>query len=186
MKDVKSSSLKLKIADEVATTFSVADDDVEGVTLKGNTVYVDSDYDGDTIDLADYEGAKNVYAATFDEDLEIIGNSKNNSLVGGKDDDLIMGGAGKDTLTGGRGDDVFVHTEGKDILTDYTSGEDKIQLENGVDDVSSTKFVGNNLVLTTATGSITVKGGKGKSITIVDDQGNEENLVFGDLPRGCW
>lgn len=158
------------------------DDSMDGITVSNGTVYVSNDFDGDEIDLIDYSPAKNVYAATFEEDLHILGTGKNNSLVGGKGDDLIEGGAGRDTLTGGRGDDVFVHTGGKDIITDYTSGEDKIQLENGLDDISSTKYSGNNLILTTGVGSITVKGGKGKSITVVDDQGNEESVPL-PLPK---
>ena len=182
LKNVKGSSFKLKMAGNPAVTFTAGDDIVEGITLKGSTVYVSNDFDGDEIDLIDYSPAKNVYAATFEEDLHILGTGKNNSLVGGKGDDLIEGGEGRDTLTGGRGDDVFVHTGGKDIITDYTSSEDKIQLENGLDDISSTKYSGNNLILTTATGSITVKGGKGKSIVVVDDQGNEESVPL-PLPK---
>ena len=72
-------------------------------------------------------------------DNVITGNSGDNSLSGlagadtidgGAGDDIIWGGTGADTLTGGIGDDTFVISDLSevDIITDYTPGEDRIDL----------------------------------------------------------
>jgi Ca2+-binding RTX toxin-like protein len=67
-----------------------------------------------------------------------VGNSSNNTIVGyGAGDNLINGGGGSDTLTGGAGNDTFVFDSrmlisqvisGVDTITDFTIGQDKIQL----------------------------------------------------------
>ena len=51
-------------------------------------------------------------------------------LDGGDGDDIIEGGAGFDTLTGGAGADVFVFRagDGPDNITDFTAGEDRIEV----------------------------------------------------------
>jgi Ca2+-binding RTX toxin-like protein len=67
-----------------------------------------------------------------------IGSAGNNTIVGyGAGDNLINGGAGSDILTGGAGNDTFVFDSrnliaqvisGVDTITDFTIGQDKIQL----------------------------------------------------------
>lgn len=76
----------------------------------------------------------------------ISGGDGNDTLRGGMNNDILAGDAGNDTLygdfgadtlTGGSGVDYFVLAEGRggnsavttDIVTDYTDGEDKIQLD---------------------------------------------------------
>lgn len=83
-------------------------------------------------------------------DVDIIsGGDGNDTLRGGMNNDIISGDAGNDTIygdfgadtiTGGTGLDYFVLAEGRggtsatttDIITDYTDGEDKIQLDGGL------------------------------------------------------
>ncbi len=85
----------------------------------------------------------------------ILGNDNNNTLrgtsgsdiligMGGKDvlnggagADILIGGAGQDTLTGGAGADAFVFTaigdsttSAPDLITDFTHGQDKIDLSS--------------------------------------------------------
>ena len=78
----------------------------------------------------------------------IIGNIANNKLNGGsgndklngsKGDDILIGGAGKDNLTGGLGKDTFdfnayseigLGTTKRDVITDFTRGQDKIDLSS--------------------------------------------------------
>lgn len=64
----------------------------------------------------------------------LIGNSGNNQLDGWGGDDVLIGGEGADTLTGGVGSDTFVFDslEGVDTITDFASGEDKLQLDSTV------------------------------------------------------
>ncbi len=95
---------------------------------------------GFTIDNLDYEFTK--FGATRKAD-EIEGTAKGDRIYGlpghdlidgGTGDDVIIGGAGRDLLTGGMGDDVFVFRStayrNVDTITDFTSGEDIIQLSD--------------------------------------------------------
>jgi Ca2+-binding RTX toxin-like protein len=71
----------------------------------------------------------------------LFGGSGNDILVGGAGNDTLRGGGdvgtvgGKDTLTGGLGNDTFQldrGTLGSIVITDFTRGEDKIQLLAGL------------------------------------------------------
>ena len=67
----------------------------------------------------------------------LTGNDGNNTLIGGLGNDILIGGAGKDTLTGGAGNDIFkfislmdlgLGNKDRDVITDFFSGQDKIDL----------------------------------------------------------
>ncbi len=67
----------------------------------------------------------------------LTGNATANVLSGGDGNDTLNGNWGKDTLTGGLGADVFdfnkikdslVTAAKRDVITDFTHGEDKIDL----------------------------------------------------------
>ncbi|NET85823.1 MAG: hypothetical protein F6J94_29215 [Moorea sp. SIO1F2] len=58
------------------------------------------------------------------------GGNGQDTLEGGDDDDTLIGGPGDDILTGGSGQDTFVlSTVGKLTITDFTDGEDLLQLD---------------------------------------------------------
>ena len=63
-------------------------------------------------------------------DDELFGGRGRDILDGGLDNDLLNGGAGNDILTGGEGLDTFVFDSGsgRDTITDFTAGEDVIDL----------------------------------------------------------
>jgi T1SS-143 domain-containing protein len=69
---------------------------------------------------------------------EITGGDGLDILNGGTGDDILLGGAGDDQLTGGPGDDVMQYSaqggEGDDLITDFTLGEDNIQLSDVLDE----------------------------------------------------
>jgi Ca2+-binding RTX toxin-like protein len=85
---------------------------------------------------ADIDGAGNDLAN------KIVGNSGDNILKGGAGndtlvsnggDDYLIGGVGTDLLTGGTGNDRFVFRDlSTDRITDFTSGQDTIDLK-GID-----------------------------------------------------
>lgn len=111
--------------------------------------------------------------------VSITGNSKANSIVGGKGADTLNGGSGNDTLTGGNGKDVFVYASGggKDVITDYTANQDSIRVTSG--SITNASLSGSDVVLKVGSGSITVKNGQGKSLTLVNSSGRSSTTVVG-------
>ena len=107
----------------------------------------------------------------------LCGEAGNDKLYGNDGDDILNGGTGNDTLTGGEGNDIFVHVADNDIITDYTAGKDKIKLVEG--NIVGSSVSGSDVILNVGMyGLITVKGGKGKEITIIDSDGNENAIQF--------
>ena len=62
---------------------------------------------------------------------EVIGGQNNDILKGNRGDDRLDGYWGDDTLKGGEGNDTFVLSIGNDVITDFTIGEDKIEIDVG-------------------------------------------------------
>ncbi|UVC06775.1 hypothetical protein IHQ71_16090 [Rhizobium sp. TH2] len=90
-----------------------------------------------------------------DGDNAIYGNSGRNRLSGLGGNDLLLGLGGNDWLTGGAGIDTFGFTgSGVDRITDFTDGEDLIQIDiNGIDDFDNLKPLmretGGNVIIET-------------------------------------
>ncbi len=81
------------------------------------------------------DSIENVTGSAFADKL--TGTAGANALNGGAGNDLLIGGLGHDTLTGGAGNDIFafksvdespVGAGLRDIITDFQSGQDKIDL----------------------------------------------------------
>ena len=62
--------------------------------------------------------------------FSIAGDNDDNTIEGSRWDDIIDGGAGNDSMTGGSGCDTFEFgsSHGNDTVTDFTDGEDMIDL----------------------------------------------------------
>lgn len=120
-------------------------------------------------------GENKIYGG--DGDDIIYGGSGNDVIQGDKGNDILCGGAGSDTLTGNAGNDIFVYEGGDDTITDYKSGQDKIQLVGGEKIIRST-LIGKNILMTTSSGFITVKNGKNQKITVIDSDGNETTNIY--------
>ena len=60
----------------------------------------------------------------------LYGGQGNDRLTGGPGDDVLSGDRGDDTLTGGAGHDTFYFgpNGGHDVITDFTKGDDKIDI----------------------------------------------------------
>jgi hypothetical protein len=81
-------------------------------------------------------------------DNELFGGSAGDNgdvhLYGNRGNDTLTDGDGKDVLYGGQGEDVFVITadDNRDHIADFTSGEDKIDLQaHNITDASHVMFV---------------------------------------------
>lgn len=62
----------------------------------------------------------------------LSGQFGDDTIDGGSGNDKIIGGQGIDRMTGGSGQDTFIFqspTEGSDIVTDFTPGEDLLQIK---------------------------------------------------------
>ena len=86
-------------------------------------------YGGEDCDfLLGGEGDDHIYGGDASDGL--YGGSGSDTLYGGADDDWLSGGTDNDALTGGEGADTYqFETEnGQDTITDFTNGEDLIDL----------------------------------------------------------
>ncbi|MBR1730207.1 MAG: hypothetical protein IJ728_11880 [Selenomonadaceae bacterium] len=131
--------------------------------------------DGDTIDLNTMPSVEKVDASKRKKGVYIIGNENELSIKGGSGNDTLKGSEyGNDTLTGGKGADLFIYNGGDDIITDYSPKQnDKIRLIGTRFSSGYASFDGNDLILDSSSGTLTIKNGKDKKITFVDANGNE-------------
>lgn len=100
--------------------------------------------------------------------LSFIGNADANTFIGTTKNDIFVGNGGNDTLTGGEGNDRFEFGKveyyvanntskvydltsaaltGKDTITDFTTGKDKIVLNDNHFTALTTSFAAGNFVV---------------------------------------
>nr|WP_306275370.1 retention module-containing protein [Pseudomonas oleovorans] len=126
--------------DDTTVTHPVTQD---SLTLNFGAMVTDGNNDQANTDFSVVIGTGNTLNGTTGNDV-LAGGSGNNILVGGAGDDILIGGAGNDTLTGGGGKDTFVWKQGDighDIITDFTRGEDKIDLSDLFKDISGEELL---------------------------------------------
>ena len=106
--------------------------------------------------------------------VNITGNAQDNIIYAGKSGGTIDGGAGNDTLTGGAGQDTFVYAneQGNDSITDYTAGQDILQISTGT--ISKTELTNSNkdLVFTVGAGTVTLTNAATETIRLKDRRGS--------------
>ena len=114
----------------------------------------------------------------------LLGDSGDDNIRGGGGRDQILGGTGDDTLTGGRGDDTFVFGEnaGNDTITDFTVGEDTIDLS-----MLSTAIAFEDLTITDlgdGTGVTVTHSALGGTITLTGVTSSQLSADDFELPTG--
>ena len=163
-----------------SSTSSVKGGDSSTSTVKGgNTSTTLTLNDKDKKSPAINNNIINIDASKRSAVVNITGNSKNNSIIGGKGADTLNGGKGNDTLKGGNGSDIFTYKngEGNDIITDYSTA-DKIKILSG--SIKSSSLSGSDVVLKIGNGSIKIKKGVKKGINIIDSKGKTTTLIYGN------
>ena len=142
-------------------------EDYEETVLSANTASIVSGLSTDLTTFVSFDASKR----KAKNPIYIIGNTKNNVIKGGAGDDTLTGSSissgttvlkTNDTLTGGKGKDTFIYSGGNVVITDYTAGQDKIQIA-GVS-YSSYQVKDKDVILSFGTNTLTVNNGKGKSI----------------------
>ncbi|XHE56095.1 hypothetical protein L0Z66_05405 [Phaeobacter sp. BS34] len=92
---------------------------------------------------------------------QLLGGRGNDRIYGDGGQDRLIGQEGNDTLTGGAHADTFVFHRGygTDIITDFTVGEDRIQIGRGADGTDDLTFTsqGNSVQITFADVTIMVE-----------------------------
>ncbi len=130
------------------------------------------------------DGVTKVDAMKITGGVVIIGNDEDNSLKGGKGADEISGGSGNDTVSLGGGADVYIYSGGDDVIQDYVAGTDSIQINTGDIEVENVSTVGNDIIYETSAGNLKVVKGKGKEITLMDENGAEIVIGGVEYPDG--
>lgn len=86
-------------------------------------------FGGDGSDAVTGEAGDDVVLGGRGDDV-LQGGAGNDTLFGGEGTDVLSGGTGDDFLAGGAGVDTFTFApgDGRDVVTDFTAGEDVIDL----------------------------------------------------------
>ena len=120
----------------------------------------------------------------------IFGMAGNDTLIGGAGNDRLTGGAGRDVMTGGPGNDIFIFNlvsdTGKtattrDIITDFTRGQDLIDL-SGID--ANTSVTGNQAFSFLANMGSAFTGVRGQLQWSQQDAAgtaNDRTIIMGDI-----
>lgn len=123
-------------------------------------------------DLRGTRGADEIRGRGGDDTLSggdgadrLRGDEGNDTLFGGNGDDRLRGDKGDDWLTGGAGRDRFIFGTqgGHDVVTDFTDGQDRLDLTNfGFDSaaqaLAAAEQDGADTVLTIGGVTITLQG----------------------------
>lgn len=129
---VLNGAVSLKASDFIGVGAATAKPPVDG----GSTVTpVPPVVDSTLKTLSGTTSADRITGTSANELLD--GNAGNDILNSAGGNDKIYGGAGRDTMTGGTGDDIFLFkavsdmgktVASRDVITDFTHGQDKIDL----------------------------------------------------------
>nr|WP_262383648.1 type I secretion C-terminal target domain-containing protein [Photobacterium lucens] len=112
----------------------------------------------------------------------IVDDDQDRTLIGSDDDDIFYARGGNDILTGNAGDDLFVWQLGDidgstDVITDFTLGEDKIDLTEVLDDSA-----GDGLNLDDLLAGINADASSGKvELTVTASNSNTQNITLDNI-----
>ena len=200
LKGVGDNDIDIVRADNSTITYGIAAGlEYNKANLSDSTaVTITSEHSGKTFS-AGYSSLVTIDASGIISAIELVGNAKNNrilggggadilnggngkdTIVGGAGDDTLIGGKGNDCLTGGAGSDVFYYTkgDGADIITDFTTG-DKIYIDGATSVSGSLK--NNDVTFKVSLGNtIKVTGARDREIIIEYSNGTVGKYLNGKL-----
>ena len=150
----------------------VENDVAGGLDLVRSTISFSLTGTASAVEMGRLEGTANINLTGNSLDNSLTGNSGNNVLDGGSGNDVLsgaggadtlIGGVGNDTLSGGIGADVFVFagTINRDTVTDFSVTEDRLDLRSfGIDTAAElAPFAANqgtNVVIDLGSGNVVV------------------------------
>jgi Ca2+-binding RTX toxin-like protein len=146
--------------------FAGTGNDIVNGAQDNDTLYGDAGNDqlnGSVGDDALYGGDGNDQLVGGSGVDALLGQAGDDNLIGDIGDDLLNGGLGNDILFGGRGSDRFVlaAANGTDTISDFTNGQDLIQLSGGL-----------------TFGQLTIAQGTGTNLNDTSISFNTEILAF--------
>ena len=180
--------------DDTITDFTAGTDKIDLSAIVSITGLDDLSYcrsgDDVVLDLSDHGGGTITLTGVSTSDLSssdfifyqntYTGTEAAETLAGGAGDDTITGLGGDDTLTGNEGADTFVFASGhgSDTITDFTDGEDAIDLSaftsiTGVDGLTVTQSGNDTVITIPGGGTITLQEFTSTDLT-------DEDFVFHD------
>ncbi len=90
---------------------------------------------------------------------ELYGEAGNDTLVGSSTIDVLSGGDGDDNMQGGQNNDTYIFSSGTDSISEFGATADVdtlIMTENSLPEDYSYSISGSNLVITGASGTVTI------------------------------
>jgi Ca2+-binding RTX toxin-like protein len=143
-----------------------------GVIPNSNYEYIRNDDIYDSIRFEDVPSGMSVQLGTFEHQLVVFGDSRDNTLVGGDQADRMYGMKGADTYMGNGGNDTFFimgEDEDYDTFNGGAGNEDKVLGSIGNDTIRVHDFSGQNTVEI-------INGGGGADIIAGTDIGDTIDL----------
>ena len=135
-----------------------------GVTYgndKKTVLNIAATYAGGTIDATDYaSGVVTIDGSAVTADFTLIGSKKAKILKTGTGNTTVKGNEAAEVVSLGSGADTFIYSTvggSKDVLYGFDAEKDKIQLSDSTVSLGSFSEKGNDVILTTGRGSITIK-----------------------------
>ena len=162
--------------------------DVVTVTLDGAAVSTATITNAGRIAIhgSNFLSTANFDATGVNVKLDLLGDAKNDTFVGGNNDDFINGGGGTDVATGGAGADEFVIYYGGPsniIATDF-SLEDKVSYNFFTfDQVENFDFIGQS-AFTGRVSQVRYSFQGGSTVVEVDGDGDGDADFFATLSNG--
>ncbi|TKG40678.1 VWA domain-containing protein, partial [Vibrio tasmaniensis] len=172
-------------------------EDSEIAATNNSTANLDVAHGGGGSDYIYGEGGSDViFGGSGDDVIDggegndgLRGGTGHDTLRGGSGDDILIGGIGNDILTGGSDDDIFkfvdqgsgVRHGEKDTITDFTKGDDKIDISDLLHTDSSDSI---NSLLQSSKIGISLEGADNMSTAdlklTVTDGGKTQEIILQD------